>query len=935
MATKTVKELAKDSNITTDVLLKQLKDAGLPTRGEDDTVSTDEQATLVAFLKQSHGQAQKTRIGMTQKTTTTKKITTTTGKAQNINVVRAKKKQFDIQKPDLAAEQAKAQAEREAEKAKAIAALEAKQNEERAKQEAAKRQEATLAAMRANSGSVNGGESKPSASVVVKKAKKDEADKDDSVVSSSVVKKGTAAKSDVKSGKKEIKVDKAKKQPAKPAKSETEEERQARLAREAEEQKLREIEAENRRRAAIDAQNRTLEQMKQMANRYSEKDEVPSAVVRKDEPLAAGLVGAALEESFEKERREIKRGASSTSSRTKGGKKKGKEELEIRPKSRGLKSSQASKHKFEMPVEKIIHNVEVGEEIIVSDLAQKMAVKVREVIKSLMKMGEMVREGDVIDQTTAALVIEEFGHNFIAVSDTQLEDDLQEAATEKQGNVQTRPPVVTIMGHVDHGKTSLLDKIRETKVASGEAGGITQHIGAYHVETDRGVITFLDTPGHAAFTAMRSRGAQATDIVVIVVAADDGVMPQTEEAIDHARAAGTPIIIAMNKMDKDTTDPERVLNELSVKEIITDAWGGDTSLVKVSAKTGMGIDELLETISIQAEIMELTAPVDGAAQGVVIESRLDKGRGAVASLLVKKGTLKQGDLVLAGEFYGKVRAMTDENGERIKSAGPSIPVEILGLPDAPMAGSEFLVVSDEKKAREVADFRIARERERLLERQNKMRLENMFANMGSEAKTLNLILKTDVRGSLEALLSALDELSTDEVKVRVISSGVGAITESDVILAESSEAVLLGFNVRADNAGKRKADEAGLDIRYYSVIYGLIDDVKAAMSGMLAPEHREKILGVAEVRDVFRSSKFGAAAGCMVQEGTIYRNKPIRVLRDDKVIFTGQLQSLRRYKDDVNEVKAGMECGLAVKGYDVAVGDKIEVFEIHEVARTL
>ncbi|STZ01355.1 Translation initiation factor IF-2 [Moraxella lacunata] len=935
MATKTVKELAKDSNITTDVLLKQLKDAGLPTRGEDDTVSTDEQATLVAFLKQSHGQAQKTRIGMTQKTTTTKKITTTTGKAQNINVVRAKKKQFDIQKPDLAAEQVKAQAEREAEKAKAIAALEAKQNEERAKQEAVKRQEATLAAMRANSGSVNGGESKPSASVVVKKAKKDEADKDDSVVSSSVVKKGTAAKSDVKSDKKEIKVDKAKKQPAKPAKSETEEERQARLAREAEEQKLREIEAENRRRAAIDAQNRTLEQMKQMANRYSEKDEVPSAVVRKDEPLAAGLVGAALEESFEKERREIKRGASSTSSRTKGGKKKGKEELEIRPKSRGLKSSQASKHKFEMPVEKIIHNVEVGEQIVVSDLAQKMAVKVREVVKSLMKMGEMVRESDAIDQTTAALVIEEFGHNFVAVSDTQLEDDLQEAAIEKQGNVQIRPPVVTIMGHVDHGKTSLLDKIRETKVASGEAGGITQHIGAYHVETDRGVITFLDTPGHAAFTAMRSRGAQATDIVVIVVAADDGVMPQTEEAIDHARAAGTPIIIAMNKMDKDTTDPERVLNELSVKEIITDAWGGDTSLVKVSAKTGMGIDELLETISIQAEIMELTAPVDGAAQGVVIESRLDKGRGAVASLLVKKGTLKQGDLVLAGEFYGKVRAMTDENGERIKSAGPSIPVEILGLPDAPMAGSEFLVVSDEKKAREVADFRIARERERLIERQNKMRLENMFANMGSEAKTLNLILKTDVRGSLEALLGALDDLSTDEVKVRVISSGVGAITESDVILAESSEAVLLGFNVRADTAGKRKADEAGLDIRYYSVIYGLIDDVKAAMSGMLAPEHREKILGVAEVRDVFRSSKFGAAAGCMVQEGTIYRNKPIRVLRDDKVIFTGQLQSLRRYKDDVNEVKAGMECGLAVKGYDVAVGDKIEVFEIHEVARTL
>lgn len=560
-----------------------------------------------------------------------------------------------------------------------------------------------------------------------------------------------------------------------------------------------------------------------------------------------------------------------------------------------------------MPVEKIVYNVEVGESIVVSDLAQKMAVKVREVIKSLMKMGEMVRESDTIDQDTAGLVVEEFGHNLVLVSDTKLEDDLQEAVDEKSGNVQARPPVVTIMGHVDHGKTSLLDKIREAKVASGEAGGITQHIGAYHVTTDRGVITFLDTPGHAAFTAMRSRGAQATDIVVLVVAADDGMMPQTEEAIDHARAAGTPLIVAINKMDKDTADPDRVINELAVKEVVPEAWGGDVPMVQVSAKTGMGVDELLETISIQAEIMELEAPLDGAAQGVVIESRIDKGRGAVASLLVKKGTLNQGDLVLAGEFYGKVRAMTDENGDRIKTAGPSIPVEILGLPDAPAAGSEFLVVSDEKKAREVADFRAARERDRVLERQNKMRLDTLFESMGNDIATLNIILKTDVRGSLEALLSALDELSTDEVKVRVISSGVGAITESDVILAESSEAVLLGFNVRADTAGKRKADEAGLDIRYYSVIYGLIDDVKAAMSGMLAPEHREKILGTAEVRDVFRSSKFGAAAGCMVQEGTIYRNKPIRVLRDDKVIFTGQLQSLRRYKDDVNEVKAGIE----------------------------
>ncbi|TWV82991.1 translation initiation factor IF-2 [Moraxella sp. VT-16-12] len=919
MAEKTVKELAKLSKKTPEALLAQLKEAGLSMRGENDVVSDSEQEQLVAFLKTSHGDKPKSRISLKSKTTTTAKITDTSGKAKKVNVVKSKNLVFE--KPDVAKISEDATKAKQAQAEARIKELEAKQAEERSKKQAQERQEAVLASMRANSGSAEKA-SQPTASVVVKKIKKDD-DKSNSVVSASTVKKANKA-------------DKADKKPAtkKPTKQETAAEKEARKLREAEEQRLREIEAQNRRKAAIDAQNRTLEQMKQMASQYDDKEDTSSAVVRhKDEPLAKGLVGAALEESFEKERREIKRGGGGNRSKT--GKKKGKEELEIKTKTRGLKSSQAGKHKFEMPVEKIVYNVEIGESIVVSDLAQKMAVKVREVIKTLMKMGEMVRESDTIDQDTAGLVVEEFGHNLVLVSDTKLEDDLQESVDEKQGNVQTRPPVVTIMGHVDHGKTSLLDKIRETKVAIGEAGGITQHIGAYHVKTERGVITFLDTPGHAAFTAMRSRGAKVTDIVVLVVAADDGVMPQTIEAIDHARAAGTPIIVAMNKMDKEGIDPERVLNELSVKEIITDAWGGDTSLVKVSAKKGTGIDELLETISIQAEIMELTAPVDGSAQGFVIESRLDKGRGAVASLLVKKGTLKQGDLVLAGEFYGKVRAMTDENGQRIKSAGPSIPVEILGLPDAPMAGSEFLVVSDEKKAREVADFRIARERERLLERQNKMRLENMFENMGKEAATLNIILKTDVRGTLDALTGALNELSTDEVKVRIISSGVGAISESDVILAESSEAVLLGFNVRADTAGKRKADEAGIDIRYYSVIYGLIDDVKLAMSGMLAPEHREQILGIAQVREVFRSSKFGAAAGCMVQEGVIYRNKPIRVLRDDKVIFTGQLQSLRRYKDDVTEVKAGMECGLAVKGYEVMAGDLIEVYEIHEVKREL
>jgi len=615
---------------------------------------------------------------------------------------------------------------------------------------------------------------------------------------------------------------------------------------------------------------------------------------------------------------------------------KNQDEREIKNRKNGLRSTQASQHKFEKPVEKIVYDVEISEQISVADLAQRMAVKAREVTKLLMKMGEMARESDTIDQATASLLVEEMGHNPVPVSDTKVEDDLQYAVDERSSNIQTRQPVVTIMGHVDHGKTSLLDKIRETKVANGEAGGITQHIGAYHVNTDRGVITFLDTPGHAAFSAMRSRGAQATDIVVLVVAADDGMMPQTAEAIDHARAAGTPIIVAINKMDKPGADPDRVLNELTTKEVISEEWGGDTPMARISAKTGEGIEDLLEFISLQAELMELEAPLDGAAQGVVIESRLEKGRGPVVSVLVKKGTLKQGDLVLAGEHYGKVRALTDEHGQRIKSAGPSIPVEILGLPETPAAGSEFLVVTDEKKAREVADFRTNRERERQLERQNAMRLESMFDQMGQgDVSFLNIVLKTDVRGSLEALLAALNELSTEEVKVRVISSGVGPISESDVTLAESSEAVLLGFNVRADATARRKADTANMDIRYYSVIYGLIDDVKSAMSGMLAPEHREKILGVADVREVFRSSKFGAAAGCMVVEGTIYRNKPIRVLRDDQVIFTGQLQSLRRYKEDVNEVRTGIECGLAVRGYDVEAGDKIEVFEIQEFARTI
>ncbi|MFZ2552982.1 translation initiation factor IF-2 [Psychrobacter sp. BF1] len=910
MADKTVKELADMVGKTASAVQQQLQDAGLPARNEGDPVTEVEQEKLVAYLKQSHGQQDKRRISLKSKTTSTARVTGSSGKSKSVNVEVRKKKVFDKPDPEKMAEELAAREQAMIE-SQTRAAKDLEERSE-AKRKSEERQAATLAAMRTSLGS-----SKSSSGKSAKVAN-----------SSVVVKKGGKATVEIITKEKEKE---KKKVAATKPKVETAIERKVRETREVEENRLRQIETETRQAQAKEAQKRTLEQMRKMAGKYTDQ---PVAEVRKDEPLAEGLVGDALEESFEKERREIKRGANSTGAR--GRRRKNQDEREIKNRKNGLRSAQAGQHKFEKPVEKIIYDVEISEQIAVADLAQRMAVKAREVTKLLMKMGEIVTDSDTIDQATASLIVEEMGHNPVLVSDTKVEDDLHDAVDERSSNVQTRPPVVTIMGHVDHGKTSLLDKIRETKVATGEAGGITQHIGAYHVKTNRGVITFLDTPGHAAFSAMRSRGAQATDIVVLVVAADDGMMPQTEEAIDHARAAGTPIIVAINKMDKPSADPDRVLNELTAKQVVSEEWGGDTPMARISAKTGEGIDELLEYISLTAELMELEAPLDGAAQGVVIESRLEKGRGPVASVLVKKGTLKQGDLVLAGEYYGRVRAMVDEHGKRIQTAGPSIPVEILGLPDTPAAGSEFLVVTDEKKAREVADFRANREREQQLDRQNKMRLESMFEQMEQgDVSFLNIVLKTDVRGSLEALLSALNDLSTDEVKVRVISSGVGPISESDVSLAESSEAVLLGFNVRADTTARRKADAADMDIRYYSVIYGLIDDVKAAMSGLLAPEHREKILGVADVREVFRSSKFGAAAGCMVVEGTIYRNKPIRVLRNDQVIFTGQLQSLRRYKEDVNEVRTGMECGLAVRGYDVEAGDKIEVFEIQEVERTI
>ncbi|MBA1232029.1 translation initiation factor IF-2 [Pseudomonas viridiflava] len=593
-------------------------------------------------------------------------------------------------------------------------------------------------------------------------------------------------------------------------------------------------------------------------------------------------------------------------------------------------------HGFQSPTGPVVRDVAIGETITVGELSAQMSVKAAEVIKFMFKMGTPVTINQVLDQETAQLIAEELGHKVTLVSDNALEDSLAESL-KFEGETFSRAPVVTVMGHVDHGKTSLLDYIRRAKVAAGEAGGITQHIGAYHVETERGMVTFLDTPGHAAFTAMRARGAKATDIVILVVAADDGVMPQTIEAVQHAVAAGVPLVVAVNKIDKPGADLDRIRSELSVHGVTSEEWGGDTPFVPVSAKMGTGVDELLEAVLLQAEVLELKATPSAPGRGVVVESRLDKGRGPVATVLVQDGTLRQGDMVLVGSNFGRIRAMLDENGKPVKEAGPSIPVEILGLDGTPDAGDEMSVLADEKKAREVALFRQGKFREVKLARAHAGKLENIFENMGQEEKkTLNIVLKSDVRGSLEALQGALGGLGNDEVQVRVVGGGVGGITESDANLALASNAVLFGFNVRADAGARKIVEQEGLDMRYYNVIYDIIEDVKKALTGMLGSDVRENILGIAEVRDVFRSPKFGAIAGCMVLEGNVHRNRPIRVLRDDIVIFEGELESLRRFKDDAAEVRAGMECGIGVKSYnDVKVGDKIEVFEKVQVARSL
>ncbi|MCR8921235.1 translation initiation factor IF-2 [Dasania sp. GY-MA-18] len=882
MAEVTVSQLAEVVGAPVDRLLGQMKQAGLTHTQAEQIVSDDDKQTLLAFLKSSHGETVDApkKITLKRKTLSTLKTSSSQGK-KTVSVEVRKKRTYVKRDPQelLAEEQAKNAGSEKSEQE--LAAEKAAAEEAAAKAAAEAKAEAEKAAAAAKAAAP--------AEEILDKSKMDP----------EVLRQMAAAKRQEKEAKdREL-------QAAALAAKRAEEERQqagAETAKKSEEKKAK----PTRLHAEPDA----------------DKDERVSK--KKGGPKAKELA--------------VKKRGKNRGHNIRDIDMDGEGNMRGRRKQKILKLPEGAKqHGFSAPTEKKTIEVAIPEAILVSELAQKMHVKASEVIKKLMGMGVMATINQSLDQDTAQLVVEELGHIAKLVSGDEVEEALEIELGQQEGTMAPRAPVVTVMGHVDHGKTSLLDYIRKTGVAGGEAGGITQHIGAYHVETDHGMISFLDTPGHAAFTAMRARGAKSTDIVILVVAADDGVMPQTEEAIKHARAAEVPIIVAVNKIDKEAADLDRVKNELAAKDVIPEDWGGDVQFVPVSAHTGEGVDALLEAILLQAELLELQAATDIPGSGIVIESRLDKGRGSVASVLVQAGTLRQGDIVLAGHHYGRVRAMNDENGQPIKEAGPSIPVEILGLDGTPDAGDSFMVLENEKKAREVTLFRQAKDREDKLKRQQAAKLENMFANMGSdEVRTLNIVIKADVRGSLEAIQASLLDLGNEEVKVNIITGGVGGITETDVTLALTSNAVVFGFNVRADNKARQVVENEGIDLRYYSIIYDLIDDVKQALSGMLSPEMREEINGTAEVRDVFTSPKFGQIAGCMVIEGTLIRSNPIRVLRDDVVIYEGELESLRRFKDDVNEVRNGMECGIGVKNYtDVKPGDKIEVYEVKEYARTL
>jgi translation initiation factor IF-2 len=903
MAEVTVQQLAEVVGASTERLLTQMKEAGLPHKEAAEAVSDEDKQTLLTYLKRSHGESTDApkRITLKRKTISTLKTSGSQGKKTVAVEVRKKRTYVKRDPAEIEAEAAAEAAAAEEETAAAQQAADEAAAAETAAAEAA--EAAEQAAVEAAAAEAEAAEAEAEVVAAETAAAEEEPEEDLANVDPEILRQRAAAR--------------RKKQEAEQAAA-----RKATLeAKKAEEERKKTEAAAKAKEAAA----------KDVAKRPKRLHDAPAAAPadqRKKKPGAR--VGKNAPQGRGKQRGHNLSLSDLDRAESGMGRRRGRKKLKAT-------HEEHSKHGFELPTAKKLAEVEVGEMTSVGDLAQQMSVKAGEVIKQLMGLGVMATINQMIDQDTATLVVEEMGHVVKAISSEALEESLEEALAQHEGTEEARAPVVTVMGHVDHGKTSLLDYIRNSHVASGEAGGITQHIGAYHVETDHGMISFLDTPGHAAFTAMRARGAKSTDIVILVVAADDGVMPQTEEAVNHARAAEVPLIIAINKMDKEGADPDRVKNELSAKDVIPEDWGGDVQFIPVSALTGDGVSELLDAVLLQSEMLELTAPRDVPAQGIVIESRLDKGRGSVASLLIQSGTLRQGDIVLAGLQYGRVRAMLDENGQPIKEAGPSIPVEILGLDGTPDAGDQFAAVESERQARELADFRQEKTRDTKLARQQAAKLDNMFEAMGAgDKKTLNIVVKADVRGSLEALQSSLLDLGNEEVQVNIVSGGVGGITETDVSLAITSGAVMFGFNVRADASARRLVENEGVDLRYYNVIYDLLDDVKSALSGMLAPELREEIVGIAEVRDVFRSPKFGQIAGCMVTEGTVYRSKPIRVLRDSVVIYEGELESLRRFKDDANEVRNGMECGIGVKNYtDVKVGDQIEVFEVKEIARSL
>lgn len=909
MAEVTVQQLAEVVGAAADRLLAQMKEAGLPHTQASQAVSNEDKQTLLAFLKRSHGESEPSgapkRITLKRKTLSTLKTPSSQGR-KTVNVEVRKKRTYVKRDPAELLAEAKS-AEEQGDTAELIESpLEDTVLSEAAAPEVIETEVVSVAEVEV--------EVVPEAVPVVEEpaevfVEEEEIDEDPANMDPEVLRQRAIRR---------------------------------RLRKEADEALARKEAAEAR--AAEETAKKVQLEAKTKVKETVEKAKPTEKVAR---PKRLHATPTAVDEQKRKTTRgRLDRNATPGRGKKRRGHNLSLSDLETADGGGGRRRSRKktnrvheehSKHGFEMPTERIVHEVELADAISVADLAQQMSVKTGETIKQLMRLGVMATINQMIDQDTAVLLIEEMGHVVKLVSADAIEDKLEETLAQHEGTLEARAPVVTVMGHVDHGKTSLLDYIRKSKVASGEAGGITQHIGAYHVTTDHGMITFLDTPGHAAFTSMRARGAKSTDIVILVVAADDGVMPQTVEAVQHARAAGVPLIIAVNKMDKEGADPDRVKNELAAKDVIPEDWGGDTQFVNVSAITGDGVDALLDAVLLQAELLELSAPLDVPAQGVVIESRLDKGRGSIASVLIQSGTLRKGDTVLAGLHYGKVRAMLDENGKPISEAGPSIPVEILGLDGTPDAGDQFAAVENEKRAREIVVNRQERSREAKMQRQQASKLDNMFESMtAGEKKTLNIIVKADVRGSLEAIQSSLTALGNDEVQVNIVSGGVGGIAESDVTLATTSAAVMFGFNVRADSSARRLVESESVDLRYYNVIYDLIDDVKAALSGMLAPELREEIVGIAEVRDVFRSPKFGQIAGCMVVEGTVYRAKPIRVLRDNVVIYEGELESLRRFKDDANEVRSGTECGIGVKNYtDVVPGDSIEVYEVKEIARTL